>query len=160
MPFHFFASPLTTCSSLRVRSFWVCSGINFFALSGLRSRLAEFTEGDGSVNMAAPAPRGGWQADFSGLWTTAEPNREREAWSGPNNQQAAGTAPIVEDKPVIPGPSRIASDVEYRVDLREGCRISRAYPDRQGAHRQRRDRDPHILFLPDNFLPRTACRIC
>src|SRR6185436_16125253 len=58
---------------------------------------------DGSVNMTAPTPRlPDGKPDFSGLWTTAEPNRRTGGLSGPANQTTAGAAPIVDDRPGDP----------------------------------------------------------
>src|SRR5207244_10557720 len=58
---------------------------------------------DGSVNMAAATPRlADGKPDFSGIWTTAEPNRPTQGLSSPSNQAAAGPAPIVDDKPGDP----------------------------------------------------------
>ena len=110
---------------------------------------------DGSVNMAAPTPRlADGKPDFSGIWTTAEPNRPTGGLSGPGNQAAAGPAPVVDDKPgdskAITG-SRQMSNIG--VDLPGGLPYQPwLVPIVKERTANNAIGDPHIRCLPDNFL--------
>jgi hypothetical protein len=110
---------------------------------------------DGSVNMTAPTPRlGDGKPDFSGIWTTAEPNRPTGGLSSPSNQAAAGAAPIVEDKPGDPKAitsSRQMSNIG--VDLPGGLPYQPwLVPIVKERTANDAIDDPHIRCLPDNFL--------
>jgi hypothetical protein len=110
---------------------------------------------DGSVNMAAPAPRlADGKPDFSGIWTTAEPNRPTRGLSGPGNLAAAGAAPIVDDKPGDPRAitaSRQMSNIG--VDLPGGLPYQPwLVPIVKERTANLAIDDPHIRCLPDNFL--------
>jgi hypothetical protein len=110
---------------------------------------------DGSVNMTAPTPRlADGKPDFSGIWTTAEPNRPTEGLSGPGNQAAAGGAPIVDDKPgdhTAIRSSRQMSNIG--VDLPGGLPYQPwLVPIVKERTANNAIDDPHIRCLPDNFL--------
>jgi hypothetical protein len=105
--------------------------------------------------MAAPTPRlADGKPDFSGLWTTAEPNRPTRGLSGPGNQAAAGAAPIVDDKPGDPKAitaSRQMSNIG--VDLPGGLPYQPwLVPIVKERTANLAIGDPHIRCLPDNFL--------
>ena len=126
------------------------------AAQWIRSPAAEVPrKADGSVNMAAPAPRlADGKPDFSGIWTTAEPNRPTGGLSGPSNQSAAGPAPIVDDKPGDPRAitaSRQMSNIG--VDLPGGLPYQPwLVPIVKERTANNAIGDPHIRCLPDNFL--------
>lgn len=111
---------------------------------------------DGSVDMRAPAPRlEDGKPDFSGVWTTAEPNRPSAGLSSPENNAAAGAAPVDDDEPG--DPTNITASRQMAnigVDL-PGGRLP--YQDwlvpivEERTANQAID-DPHIRCLPDNFL--------
>ena len=100
---------------------------------------------DGSVNMTAPTPRmADGKPDFSGIWTTAEPNR------GTGASARAGA----DDKPG--DPAAITASRQMRdigVDLPGGLPYQ---PWLIPIVKQRTANDaiddPHIRCLPDNFL--------
>jgi hypothetical protein len=98
---------------------------------------------DGSVNMAAPTPRlPDGKPDFSGLWTTAEPNRP------------AAAAPLADDKP---GDSRAITASRQMTNI--GVDLPGGLPYQPWLVPIVKERtanlaigDPHIRCLPDNFL--------
>lgn len=110
---------------------------------------------DGSVNMAAPAPRlADGKPDLSGIWTTAEPNRPTGALSSPRNQVAAGAATVVDDEPGDPeniSGSRQMSNIG--VDLPGGLPYQPwLVPIVEERTANDAIDDPHIRCLPDNFV--------
>ena len=110
---------------------------------------------DGSVNMTAPTPRlADGKPDFSGIWTTAEPNRPTGGLSSPRNQAAGGAAPLVDDKPGDPKAitsSRQMSNIG--VDLPGGLPYQPwLVPIVKERTANDAIDDPHIRCLPDNFL--------
>ena len=109
---------------------------------------------DGQVNMSAPAPRmADGKPDFSGIWTTAEPNRRTEGLSSPT----AGTSPRDPNDAQRPGdPGAITASRQMAnigVDLPGGLPyqpwLVPIVKERTGNLAKD---DPHIKCLPDNFL--------
>ncbi len=110
---------------------------------------------DGTVNMSAPAPRlADGKPDFSGIWTTAEPNRRTEGLSSP--QQTPGPR-IPQKGDDLPGdPTHITASRQMAnigVDLPGGL----PYQPWLAALVKKRTAnlaidDPHIRCWPDNFL--------
>jgi hypothetical protein len=108
----------------------------------------------GKVDMFAAAPRmPDGKPDFSGIWTTAEPNRRTEELSSPKQEQdPRNPAPAQ-----TPGdPARITASRQMAnigVDLPGGLPYQ---PWLVPIVRERTDNlakdDPHIKCLPDNFL--------
>ena len=110
---------------------------------------------DGSVNMAAPTPRlADGKPDFSGIWTTAEPNRPTAGLSSPSNQAAAGAAPVVDDKPGDPTAITASRQMaNIGVDLPGGLPYQPwLVPIVKERTANDAIDDPHIRCLPDNFL--------
>jgi len=112
---------------------------------------------DGTVNMTAPAPRlGDGKPDFSGIWTTAEPNgiRTTELSSpkqapGPRSQSAES-----QDKPGDAANIKASRQMaNLGVDLPGGLPYQ---PWLVPIVKQRTDNlakdDPHIRCWPDNFV--------
>jgi len=103
---------------------------------------------DGSVDMAAPAPRlADGQPDFSGVWMTAEPGRQGPGEGGDR------PAPILDEAgdPGAIGASRQMRNIG--VDLPGGLPYQ-PWLVPIVAERTANDAidDPHIRCLPDNFL--------
>ena len=108
---------------------------------------------DGKVNMSAPSPRlPDGKPDFSGIWTTGEPNTPRtDGLSSP--KEAARSAEsrrtlTTRRLPLTPQPSRLAPNGEYRCRSSGRVALSTlARADRQGAHRQPgQRRSPHQVL--------------
>ena len=95
---------------------------------------------DGSVNMSAPTPRmADGKPDFSGIWTTAEPNRRAGSSSDSPGDPTAITA------------SRQMANIG--VDLPGGLPYqSWLVPIVKERTENNAIDDPHIRCLPDNFL--------
>jgi hypothetical protein len=95
---------------------------------------------DGTVNMAAPAPRmPDGKPDLSGLWVTAEPN---------NNRGASAEAPA--DATAITASRQMAN---IGVDLPGGLPYQAwQLPIVKERIENSAKDDPHIKCLPDNFL--------
>jgi hypothetical protein len=109
---------------------------------------------DGSVNMTAATPRmSDGKPDFSGIWTTAEPNRRGGELSTPKQQQGPRSTKEAEsagDQADITASRQMAN---IGVDLPGGLPYQ---PWLKPIVKQRTDNlavdDPHIRCLPDNFI--------
>src|SRR6476659_4058960 len=105
---------------------------------------------DGSVNMSAPAPRmADGKPDFSGIWTTAEPNRRR---AGSASTTDAATS---DDKPA--DPTAIAGSRQMTnlgVDLPGGVLPYQPWlvPIVKERTANNAKDDPHVRCWPDNFI--------
>ena len=113
---------------------------------------------DGSVDMSAPTPRmSDRKPDFSGIWTTAEPNILRPGVLSSPKERAASTEPRSPEYAQSPGdPSRITASRQMAnigIDLPGGLPYQ---PWLVPIVKERTDNlakdDPHIRCLPDNFL--------
>jgi hypothetical protein len=109
---------------------------------------------DGKVNMSAPTPRqADGKPDFSGIWTTAEPNRSRAGLSSPKQTVTPKEPqpPIDEESPADATASRQMANIG--IDLPGGLPYQ---PWQVPIVKERTDNlakdDPHIKCLPDNFL--------
>jgi len=111
---------------------------------------------DGKVNMAAPAPRlADGKPDFSGIWTTAEPNLPQPgSLSSPKEASSPRQPQSAIDTPGDQGNIRASRQMaNIGVDLPGGLPYQ---PWLVPIVKKRTDNlakdDPHIRCLPDNFL--------
>lgn len=112
---------------------------------------------DGAVNMFAPAPRApDGKPDFSGIWTTAEPNLRTGELSTPKQDQGPGNPRGSKEAqtPGDPGDITASRQMAYiGVDVAGGLPYQ---PWLAKLTKERTDNlakdDPHIQCLPDNFL--------
>jgi hypothetical protein len=110
---------------------------------------------DGTVNMSAPAPRmPDGKPDFSGIWSTAEPNRRTGELSSPKNAPGPRDSRPSNDSPADPGNITASRQMaNIGVDLPGGLPYQ---PWLTPIVKERTENlakdDPHIRCLPDNFL--------
>lgn len=111
---------------------------------------------DGQVDMFARAPRmANGRPDFSGIWTTAEPNRRTGALSSPKEAPGPRDPQSTEaQSPADPGDITASRQMaNIGVDLPGGLPYQ---PWLVPIVKERTDNlakdDPHIRCLPDNFL--------
>ena len=110
---------------------------------------------DGKVDMSAPTARmANGKPDFSGIWTTAEPNRQTDELSSPKQAPSPRVPRSPNDTPADAG--RITASRQMAnigVDLRGGLPYQ---PWLVPIVKERTENlakdDPHIKCLPDNFL--------
>ncbi|HEY3826883.1 MAG TPA: hypothetical protein VGL82_20130 [Bryobacteraceae bacterium] len=110
---------------------------------------------DGHVNTSGPTPRlADGKPDFSGIWTTAEPNRPSEGLSTPKQDPGPRVSQSADDSPGDPSAIRASRQMaNIGVDLPGGLPYQ---PWLVPIVKERTDNlakdDPHIKCLPDNFL--------
>ncbi len=109
---------------------------------------------DGKVNMSAPTPRQpDGKPDFSGIWTTAEPNRSFSGLSTPKQTSGPKEAPNPEDEQSPSDATASRQMANIGIDLPGGLPYQ---PWQVPIVKERTDNlakdDPHIKCLPDNFI--------
>jgi hypothetical protein len=117
---------------------------------------------DGKVNMSAPSPRmADGKLDFSGIWTTAEPN----------GRNGGGASVVLSSPKEAPGPAEPQRSVDQESpgdpsDIKASRQMAYIGVDVPGGlpyqpwlvpiTRERTDNlakdDPHIKCMPDNFI--------
>src|SRR5262245_57139622 len=154
-----YASPMLHFYPIRVVALAVLG--TFLASSDLAAQWINYStagvprKADGTVNMFGPAPRmADGKPDFSGIWTTAEPNNRRAVvLSSPKDQVGArdsNEAQSPGNPAAITGSRQMAN---IGVDLPGGLPYQ---PWLVPIVKERTENnaidDPHIRCLPDTFL--------
>ncbi|HTB17380.1 MAG TPA: hypothetical protein VK708_04655 [Bryobacteraceae bacterium] len=113
---------------------------------------------DGHVEMSAPTPRmPDGKPDFSGIWTTAEPNiRRKEGTASPKDAPIPRDPQTLQEAESAGDPSKITNSRQMTnigVDLPGGLPYQPwlAAIVKERTANEAKD-DPHIRCLPDNFL--------
>jgi hypothetical protein len=113
---------------------------------------------DGRVDMSAPAPRlPDGKPDFSGIWTTGDPNvRKKEGTPSPLDPPAPKNAQSAKEEDLPGDPTKITNSRQMSnigVDLPGGLPYQPwlAAIVKERTANEAKD-DPHIKCLPDNFL--------
>jgi hypothetical protein len=115
-------------------------------------------QANGQLDMSAPAPRmPDGKPDFSGIWTTGDPNiRRKEGTASPKDPPTPRTAPSAKEEQSPGDASKITNSrqmVNMGVDLPGGLPYQPwlAAIVKERTANEAKD-DPHIKCLPDNFL--------
>jgi hypothetical protein len=109
---------------------------------------------DGKVNMSAPTPRlPDGKPDFSGIWTTGDPNSRRAGLSSPQQGTSAKVSPTLEDDQPPADATSSRQMANIGIDIPGGLPYQPwLVPIVKERTANLAKDDPHIKCLPDNFL--------